>query len=78
MLGSEWLIGLVCVVFFFGAGRQEARFGGHDHSALWAALSIGLSALIILVFKSTAPVLFVSQVGLFIGIAVVRALHDKP
>ena len=77
MLGSEWLLGLVFVVLFFGAGKHEARFGGHDHAVPWAALSIGLSALIVLVFKSTAPVLFVSQVGLFLGIATVRALNDK-
>lgn len=77
MLGSEWLLALVFVVLYFGAGKHEARFGGNDHAILWAALSIGLSAVLVLVLKGTAPVLFVAQVGLFITIAVVRALHDK-
>ena len=45
MLGNEWVLALVCVVVYFGAGRQEARMGGHDHAALWAALSIAVSAL---------------------------------
>ena len=77
MLGSEWLLALVFVMLFFGAGKHEARFGGHDHSILWAALSIGLSALLVLVLNAGAPVLFVAQVGLFITIAIFRALHDK-
>jgi hypothetical protein len=79
MLGNEWVLALVCVAIFFGAGRHEARFGGSDHSVLWAALSIALSALVVLVFKGTWAYLFVSQVLLFIGIGVARAARGgKP
>jgi hypothetical protein len=77
VFGSEWLLSLIFVVLFFSAGKHEARFGGNDHSVPWAALSIGLSALMVLAFKAQPPILFVAQVGLFIGIAVVRALREK-
>ena len=76
MFGSEWLVALICVAIFFGAGRHEARFGGNDNSVLWAALSIGVSALVVLVFKGKTTHLFVAQVALFIAIGVVRALRE--
>ena len=77
MFASEWVLALVCVVLFYGAGANEARFGGNDHSVLWAALSIGLSALVVLLFKGTWAWLFVSQVALFVGIGVFRALRSR-
>ena len=77
MLGNEWVLALVCVVVFFGAGRHEARFGGRDHAALWAALSIGVSALMVLVLHATWGWLLAAQVALFIGLGVVRALRER-
>ena len=77
MLGNEWVLALVCVVVFFGAGRHEARFGGHDRAAPWAALSIGVSALMMLVLHATWGWLLAAQVALFVGIGVVRALRER-
>ena len=76
MLGNEWVLALVCVLTFYGAGAHERRFGGHDHGVLWAALSIAVSAVVVLLFGGTWLYLLLAQVGLFIGIGVVRALRD--
>ena len=73
MLGDEWVLALVCVVVYFGAGRQEARMGGHDHAALWAALSIAVSALGIFGLHGTWGWLLAAQIALFVGIGVFRA-----
>ena len=75
MLGNEWVLALVCVVTFYGAGEHEGRFGGHNHGTLWAALSIALSAIVVLLFKGTWMYLLISQVLLFVAIGVVRALR---
>ena len=76
MLGDDWVLALVCVVTFYAAGAQEGRFGGHDHRVAWAALSIGVSALVVLVFHGSWGYLLGAQVLLFVGIGVVRALWD--
>ena len=76
MLGSEWVLALVCVITFFGAGRHEARFGDHDRSLLWAALSIGVSALVMLVFHGTWGWLLAAQIALFVAIGVFRAWRE--
>ena len=36
MLGDEWVLALVCVLVFYGAGVHEGRFGGNNHGLLWA------------------------------------------
>ncbi len=76
MLGDEWVLALVCVVTFYGAGAHEGRFGGNNHGVLWAALSIAVSALVVLVFKGTWGYLLAAQVLLFVGIGVARAARD--
>lgn len=73
MLGNEWVLAMVCVLVFFGAGRHEGRFGGEDHAALWAALSIGVSAVVMLLLHGSWGWLLASQLALFIGIGIVRA-----
>ena len=78
MLGSEWVLAMVCVLTFYGAGRHEARFGVHDHALAWAILSIATSALVVLVFKGGWSWLLAAQVGLFLGIGVVRAWRRQP
>jgi len=73
VLGDDWVLALVCVLVFYGAGRHEGRFGGHDHGLLWAALSIATSALVMLVLHGSWGGLLLAQVALFIGIGVARA-----
>jgi hypothetical protein len=77
MLGDEWVLALVCVITFYGAGRQEARFGGDDHALAWSVLSIGLSALVILLLHGTWGWLLGAQLALFVAIGVVRAWRQK-
>jgi hypothetical protein len=76
MLGNEWVLALACAIVFFGAGRHEGRFGGHDHAALWAGLSIALSAVVVLVLHATWGWLLGAQVALFMGIGVFRAWRE--
>jgi hypothetical protein len=77
VLGDEWVLALVCVLTFFGAGRHEGRFGGHDHGVSWAVLSIAVSALVVLVLHGSWAWLLAAQVGLFIAIGVVRAARGR-
>jgi len=69
----------VCIasmIFYFNAGKFEARSGAADHSVLWAALSLLTSVpMMSLGWKLK----LLAQAGLFIAIAVVRALrgHDE-
>jgi len=73
---TELLMALACALMFFRAGRFESANSAHDYSFLWALLSVLLSALLLLALKASWIVLFVSQVGLFFAIGVVRALRD--
>ena len=77
MLGSEWVLALVCVLTFFGAGRHEARFGGHDHGVLWAVLSIAVSALVVLVLGGGWGWLLIAQIALFLVIGAIRGARDR-
>ena len=73
MLGSEWVLAMVFVLMFYGAGKQELRFGGEDHGLAWCVLSIAVSALVVLLLHGSWAWLLLAQVALIIGIAVVRA-----
>jgi hypothetical protein len=69
----------MCIIgmsLFFNAGKIEARNGAADHSVLWASLSLLTS---VLALWAGAGWLFwlLAQIGLLIGIALVRVLLDK-
>ena len=69
----------MCIIgmsLFFNAGKLEARSGAADHSVLWASLSLLTT---ILALWAGAGWLFwlLAQIGLLIGIALVRVLLDK-
>ncbi len=69
----------MCIIgmsLFFNAGKIEARGGAADHSVLWASLSLLTS---VLALWAGAGWLFwlLAQIGLLIGIALVRVLLDK-
>ena len=76
MLGSEWVLAMVCVITFYGAGSHEGRFGGNNHGLLWAVLSILVSAAVMFLVKGSWTFLLVSQIALFLGIAVFRTWRD--
>lgn len=67
---------IIGMTLFFNAGKIEARSGAADHSVLWASLSLLTT---ILALWAGAGWLFwlLAQIGLLIGIALVRVLLDK-
>lgn len=70
---TEIGVAIAGLIFYFNAGKFEARSGAADPSLLWAALSLAASALAIsLGWGWKLQVL--AQVGLFLAITVVRAL----
>lgn len=75
-LSIELMLALVCAVTFFRAGRFESVGEAHDYSYLWAFMSALLSALVLIGLKASWFVLLLSQIGLFFGIGVYRALRD--
>lgn len=75
-MAIELVFAMVCAVTFFRAGRFESVGEAHDYGFIWALMSVSLSALVLLAFKASWIVLLLCQVGLFIGIGVVRALRD--
>jgi hypothetical protein len=72
-----WILAFVCAFVYFGAGRAEAKGGGRDNAWLWAGLSIAVSALVIQVLGVGWIVLVLSQVALFVGIGIARALMGR-
>jgi hypothetical protein len=68
----------MCIIgmsLYFNAGKIEARGGAADHSVLWASLSLLTT---ILALWAGAGWLFwlLAQVGLLLGIALVRVVLD--
>lgn len=69
----------MCIVgmsFYFNAGKMEARNGAADHSVLWASLSLLVSVLA-LSAGAGWMLWLVAQIGLLIGIALLRVALDK-
>ena len=71
------LLAFICIVTFYVAGDHEARLSGSNYGPLWAILSALVSALMLIAFNASWTWLLVSQVALFIGIGVVRAMRSK-
>lgn len=69
----------MCIIgmsFYFNAGKMEARSGAADHSVLWAALSL-LTSILALWAGAGWVFWLIAQIGLLIGIALVRVALDK-
>ena len=69
---TEIALCIVGVALFFNAGKIEARTGAADHSVLWSALSLVVSVAAIALGAGWVAWL-IAQIGLFFGIALVRA-----
>lgn len=67
---------IIGMTLFFNAGKIEARSGAADHSVLWASLSL-LTTIIALWAGAGWLFWLLAQIGLLIGIALVRVLLDK-
>jgi len=66
----------VCMSFYYNAGKMEARGGAADHAILWASLSL-LTSLLAIGAGAGWVFWLIAQLGLLIGIAIVRVLLDK-
>lgn len=69
----------VCIaglMFYFNAGKFEARSGAADPSLLWAALSLLVSVLTMTMGLGW-KLQVLAQIGLFVAIAAARALGDS-
>lgn len=67
-----WVLGLMVAGVFWRAGRDELGSG-----VLWGGLSLVLTALVLAVFGGGLIALGLAQVGLLVGIGVVRVLLDR-
>jgi hypothetical protein len=73
---AEMALTAVFATFFAKAAEMEARGGRRNHGLLWAALSLAVSALGIIVLQASLLGLFLLQIALFVGIAVVRVMLE--
>lgn len=76
-LSVELILALVSALTFFRAGRLESVGAAYDHSYVWALMSVLLSAIVLVLVEAQWFVLFLCQIGLFVGIGVYRALRDS-
>jgi len=67
---------LIGVLFYFNAGRLEARDGSADHSWLWAALSL-LTSVVAISLGAGWILWLVAQVALLVLITVMRVVLEK-
>ena len=76
-LQPNWIIAFVCAFVLYGAGKSEARDAGRNTGALWAGLSIAVSALLIRFFGAGSFLVLIGQAALFVTIGVFRAMRSK-
>jgi hypothetical protein len=76
-LQANWIIAFVCAFMLYGAGKAEAREAGRNAGALWAGLSIAVSAVLIRFLGAGWFSVLVGQAALFVGIGVFRAMRSK-
>ncbi|MCU0756178.1 MAG: hypothetical protein MUE46_13785 [Xanthomonadales bacterium] len=72
---TEIGVAIAGLIFYFNAAKLEARSGASDHSLLWAALSLAVSALTLSLGLGW-KLQILAQGVLFVMIAMVRALRD--
>jgi hypothetical protein len=76
-LQTNWILAFVCAFVLYGAGKAEAREAGPNAGALWAGLSIAVSAVLIQFLGAGWILVLVGQAALFVGIGVFRAMRSK-
>ncbi|MGH8122775.1 MAG: hypothetical protein ACREPT_08365 [Rudaea sp.] len=76
ILGSPIMLALVCLFTYYAMGAYEARFEGGNQGILWAGLSALVSLLVLSVGKGDWSWLLLAQIGLYLGIAVFRAVRE--
>jgi uncharacterized membrane protein YoaK (UPF0700 family) len=77
LIGAPILLALICIITFYAAGDHEARLSGKNFGMLWAVLSALVSAFVLIILNGSWSWLLASQIALFVGIGVVRAMRSK-
>lgn len=72
-----FIVACVIAVAFYKGGREEAKSSGRDLAWIWVGLSAATSGVAIGGFQAGALAVFLSNVGLFLGIGAFRALTDR-
>jgi len=76
MIYTKIAMCIIGMTLYFNAGKIEARSGATDHSVLWASLSL-LTSILALWAGAGWVFWLIAQIGLLIGIALVRVGLDK-
>lgn len=76
-LKTPILLAVVCAYTYYVLGAYEAQQGGKNNGLLWAVLSVAVSFVVAYLCKAGWGVLLLAQVGLFVGITVVRAMRPS-
>jgi len=76
MIYTKIAMCIIGMTLYFNAGKIEARSGATDHSVLWASLSL-LTSILALWAGAGWVFWLIAQIGLLIGIALVRVALDK-
>lgn len=74
---SPILLAVVCAYTYYVLGAYEAQQGGNHNGLLWVFLSLLVSLVVLGLFKGGWGVLLIAQAGLFVGIAVFRAVRES-
>jgi hypothetical protein len=74
-LQSSWILAFVFAIALYGSGKLESH-DGMRKGLLWATLSIAISVLVIQLCGGDWLFELLAQIGLFVGIAAVRTLHE--
>jgi hypothetical protein len=73
----EIIIALVFAIAFKSGGDMEGRIGNSNHGLLWAALSIGVSALVVGGLGRGWVALILAQLALFVAIGAARVMLEE-
>ena len=73
---TEIALAIVFAAAFVKGGEMEARGGRADHGLLWAALSVLVSVIVVVVLGCSTAWLIAAQLALFVAIGAVRAHLD--
>ena len=70
------LFAIVSAFTFFAMGQYEARDGSRNDGLLWAALSAGVSWLVLSIIHGGMLVQILAQVGLLASITIFRVVRE--
>lgn len=70
LLKSPILLAIIFVYAYYDIGVYEIEQGSFHKGILLAALSLGVSLVVVYLFKGGRGVVMIAQIGLVIGVAI--------